>query len=384
MTGRIRESYFLAVKTILVLISELYLMIHQFGQAGASGGMFLLLALFLGIFVGEAISKNKWKAVWCSLLLPGVFFLVQMYGISFLLLGIIGGYETISCLKIYFPKSRNSALVYALPLFLPFIYARDDLFVQEIISFLTGIIYFQNDFIVESYRQQIAESTRCELYLKKSMNRQEHVLREELQKGLLGAENQMLEERARLAQTLHDKLGHNINGSVYQLEAVKVLLDKEPETGRAMIQAVIDQLRTGMDEIRAILRRERPQKYKLAVLQLQRLCEKCKEMGIDAVLVTEGDLSRVSEKYLEIILDNAFEAVSNALKYAHCTKMEIKLVVMTQILRCSISDNGVGCVEIKDGMGIAGMRERIRGVNGILDFSVETGFTINMLLPMQE
>lgn len=151
-----------------------------------------------------------------------------------------------------------------------------------------------------------------------------------------------------------------------------------------MIQAVIDQLRTGMDEIRGILRRERPEKYKLAMLQLQRLCEECKDMDIDAHLSTEGDLAGVPEKYLEIILDNAFEAVSNALKYAHCTKIEINLVVMNQMLRCSISDNGIGCDELTDGMGIAGMRQRIRSVNGILDFSTEAGFTINMLLPMKK
>ena len=198
------------------------------------------------------------------------------------------------------------------------------------------------------------------------------------------AENEILEERARLSQTLHDKLGHNINGSIYQLEAVKLLVEKEPETSRSMVQAVIDQLRTGMDEIRSILRRERPEKYKLAVSQLQRLCEECREMGIEAELITKGSLSDVPETYLEIILDNAVEAVSNALKYAHCSKIEIEIIVMNQMLRCSISDNGTGCSKMEEGMGIAGMRRRVRSVNGILDLATETGFTINMLLPMKE
>ena len=84
---------------------------------------------------------------------------------------------------------------------------------------------------------------------------------------------------------------------------------------------------------------------------------------------------------MEIILDNAFEAVSNSLKYAKCTSIEIKIHVMNKFIRCSISDNGVGCEKITDGMGIAGMRRRMREVNGILDFETEIGFTINMLLP---
>lgn len=55
---------------------------------------------------------------------------------------------------------------------------------------------------------------------------------------------------------------------------------------------------------------------------------------------------------------------------------------MNQMLRCCITDNGVGCSKITDGMGITGMRKRVRNVNGIIDFQSEAGFTINMLLPM--
>ena len=118
-------------------------------------------------------------------------------------------------------------------------------------------------------------------------------MKEEVRKSLLMAENQLLEERMQLSQTLHDKLGYNINGSVYQLEAVKVLMEKEPETAKKMIQAVINQLRDGMDEIRAILRRESPGKYKLAVIQMERLCEDCRAKGVAAELITEGELQKI-------------------------------------------------------------------------------------------
>jgi len=218
--------------------------------------------------------------------------------------------------------------------------------------------------------------------LKRDLHEREYELREEISKGRLKVENQLLEERSRLSQTLHDKLGHSINGSIYQLEAIKLLMKKDPETAGTMIQAVIDQLRVGMDEIRMILRKERPEKYKLALLQLQQLCDECNQKGVKAQLFTEGELSKAPEKYLEIILDNAFEAVSNSLKYAGCTKIEIKIYIMNRMIRCSISDNGIGCKEVVDGMGIAGMRQRIREVNGTLNFETELGFTINMLLPL--
>ena len=58
------------------------------------------------------------------------------------------------------------------------------------------------------------------------------------------------------------------------------------------------------------------------------------------------------------------------------------MYVLKQMIRCSISDNGVGCSEVIDGIGISGMRKRVREINGILDFETEAGFTINMLLPL--
>ena len=294
-------------------------------------------------------------------------------------MGVLLLYELLSiCRQFRFP---NMGILWY---FLPFLGMLRMSGGESLAVLFMGLLYIQNDFLVDSYHRQIENNINAEQLLKKKMSFRENELQREMSRGLAEAENQMLEERAKLSQTLHDKLGHNINGSIYQLEAVKVVLKQEPDTAEKMIQAVIDELRSGMDEIRFILRRERPQKYKLALLQLEKLCEKCRQVKIDAGLETQGDLSVVPDRYLEIILDNAVEAVSNALKYAHCTKIEIKIIVMNRMLRCSIADNGVGCAQITDGMGLSGMRERMRSVNGIIDFYAETGFAINMLLPLKD
>lgn len=245
------------------------------------------------------------------------------------------------------------------------------------------ICYYQHDFVVRSYRKQTMEDTLLEQRLKKDMSQKEYETKALLQQNLLRSENQILEDRARLSQTLHDKLGHGINGSIYQLEAIKVLMKKDPEKSDAMIQAVIDQLRISMDEIRAILRKERPEKKELALLQLYKLCEDCNKKGVEAEVVTEGDVSLVPEKAWEVILDNAFEAMTNAMKYAKCNRISIKIVVLNQMIRCTITDDGKGCSEIKEGMGIAGMRRRVREAGGTISFETQPGFTVNMLLPFR-
>ena len=375
MEERFRNHYFVILRIALLLVLEVYIILSQSVLTGASVEVLLLLALFIGAIAGKELMERKYQIIWLGT--AGIIWIIMLFaiGTTFTLLGIYLCYEVLTYFK---PR----LFWYILPVGIAFISSEIGSSVQLMMATLVGFIYCQHDFVVEPYRKQTKEDTITEQRLKHDINRREHEMKEEVRKSLLMAENQMLEERAELSQTLHDKLGHNINGSVYQLEAVKVLLEKEPEVSGKMVQAVIDQLRSGMDEIRVILRKERPKKYKLAVLQLEKLCEECRAKGVETELITEGELKDIPEKYLEVILDNAYEAVSNSMKYAKCSKIKISIHVLNKMIRCSISDNGIGCKEIIDGMGISGMRKRIREINGILDFETEVGFTINMLLPL--
>lgn len=375
MTEQFRENYFLVIRIFLVLALEIYIVLSQSVLTGASGRVLLLLALFVGVMAGKELVSKRKRYVFLGVAIILCAVILGTLGREFILLGVLLGYEVLLIIK-------PNAFWYFVPAMFACVPSEIGILVQIMIAMLIGMLYVQHAIVVESYRKQTKEDIVSEQRLKRNMYEKEHELREEINRGLLRAENQLLEERARISQTLHDKLGHNINGSVYQLEAIKLLMEKDPGKSKQMIQAVINQLRTGMDEIRAILRKERPKKYKLALLQLEQLCEECNQKGVEAELLTEGELSEVPEKYLEIILDNAYEAVSNSMKYAKCTKIVIKIYVMHQVIRCSISDNGVGCTQVEDGMGIAGMRRRVREVNGILDFETELGFTINMLLPL--
>ncbi|MEE1282469.1 MAG: histidine kinase [Acutalibacteraceae bacterium] len=375
MEERFRNHYFVLLRIALLLVLEVYIILSQSILTGASVKVLLLLALFIGVVAGKELVEQRYQII--LLVIAGIIWFIMLFslGKSFILLGVYLCYEALTHFKPSMPW-------YILPVGIAFIPSDIGASAQFVIAALVGFIYFQHDFVVEPYHKQTKEDTITEQRLKHDINRTELKMQEEVRKSLLMAENQMLEERAELSQTLHDKLGHNINGSVYQLEAVKLLMEKEPETSKKMIQAVIDQLRSGMDEIRLILRKKRPEKYKLAILQLEKLCEECRVKGVETELITEGELKDIPEKHLEVILDNAYEAVSNSMKYSKCSKIKISIRVLNKMIRCSISDNGIGCNEIIDGMGISGMRKRIREINGILDFETEAGFTINMLLPI--
>lgn len=383
----LKDKYFLIVRIIIMLLFCVYGLFDIKNDTGVSAEILLLISLFISMICLQEFVDGKKKLIFLVLAAGAFAALLYFGGMSFIFLGAFLYYEILICLKagkIWYYMIYVVVLLEWFFLKSSLEYSTADILVHFIIMTFMVVFYMQHEFVVTDYEKQMMEDTITQQGMKRDMQSQATALREQMKKNILMSENKILEERAQLSQTLHDKLGHNINGSIYQLEAAKVIMEKDHEKAKNILQAVIDQLRTGMDEIRAILRKERPDKKQMALLQLYELCEDCNGKGVETELDTEGDLSRISSDMWEIILDNAFEAVSNSMKYARCDHIDITIVVMNKMVRCSISDNGVGCSNIVDGMGLSGMRKRVRLVGGSIDFEtgVGSGFKVNMLLPI--
>ena len=378
MSENIRDKNFLLIKLTLLIVFSVYGIMNAVHETGVSVRMLLLVSLYIGCLATNEFQKGRKKIV-CLVASCIVFaLLIYMDGRYFVPFGFLSVYEIFSL----FPEMDYK--FYFVPLIGTLIETPIGFLTLFVIVFMMATLYIQQNYVISELIKRNKTDLETEQNLKKEMQYREYSAKAELNKSMLNAQNKILEDRAELSQTLHDRLGHNINGSIYQLEGVKVLMDKDPDKAGTMVQAVIDQLRTGMDEIRAILRKERPEKRKIAMLHLYELCEDCNNKGVEANLTTEGDASQVPDNLWEVILDNAYEAVSNSMKYAKCKHINIIIVVMNKMVRCTIEDDGIGCAKIEDGMGISGMRQRARSVNGMISFETEAGFKVTMLLPIAE
>ena len=385
MNERIRENYFIIVRLIMLIVTCVCCVVTAFGEntgldldkSGISVTVFLLVSLYLASDSIKELMPAKQKRLILVFSTCMAVALIFIGGSSFLFLLVFNAYEIMCTFE------GLKAPWYILPVVIALLESPMSAMLRIVTAIFMCIVYMQHSYIVRDYRKRMMEDTVLEQGLKRDLKEQQYAAKEELKRNMLQAENQILEERASLSQTLHDKLGHNINGSVYQLEGAKVLMERDPEKAKSMIQAVIDQLRTGMDEIRLILRKERPKKKEFAILQLNKLCEDSTERGVQTELFVEGDTGVLPDELWEVILDNAFEAVSNSMKYAKCKHISIKLIVMNKMVRCSIADDGVGCDSFDDGMGISGMRSRVRKAGGTLDFETNAGFCVTMLLPLK-
>ena len=375
MQGNIRKYYFAIVKTAWVLILLVYYYAQLSLNVDKEVGLFALyISLLVCLVLTELLEQRHWQVIACQVFVLLLIYLFYGAPYTYIL--------PVVLLEIMVYLSLTGGWYFSV-LIGVFLFP-NDIILYLLVCLVAVEAYYQYHIIVKEYGKLLHFYQSSEHKLKNNMHEMDTRYKRELREHNMSFENMMLAEKNQLSQALHDNLGHSINGSVYQLEAAKALLTKEPDRSKAILQGVIDNLRGSMDEIRALLRKERPSKSRMSLLQLQSLCDDCNnKYNIEANLLLNGDQNKIPEVIWDIILDNSVEAVSNVLKYANCSKLTISIQVLNKIVRCNITDNGLGCAEFHDGMGIQGMRRRVRSVNGIFDIVTENGFTINMLLPFK-
>lgn len=382
MKKNIREYFFVLAKMAVLILGIVYLMMAVDEEMLQKATHSLYLAVFLVAAVSLELTGYR-KIKYVVLCVEGILafmgvFLFPVSGMIHIILFVADLCSVLS-LPMY---AYLSEYLLVLPIACH-VLPRIEIWVGLVTAVV--ICYIQEKHILHLYRRLLDQGEETQLELKTDIVRQSVDHERQMKRSHLQFENQVLEQKNQIAQALHDKLGHSINGSLYQLEAAKLLVTKRPEDCETILQAVIDQLRLSMDEIRAILRSERPDKKRMAMLSLQALCEECETRYQIAVHLNLSDPhEKIPEKLWEILLDNTYEAVTNALKYAFCHNIYIDILAMNEIVRCTIRDDGRGAVCMEEGMGIQGMKNRVRSVRGQMTIECETGFAINMILPIRE
>lgn len=194
-----------------------------------------------------------------------------------------------------------------------------------------------------------------------------------------------LEERNDLAQNIHDKVGHTIAGSIIQLQAAAMLIEKDKDKATSIIESTVENLSEGMSSIRSTLRSIKPTSEQLGINRLKLMLEELSlKSSIKTSFTYKGNLEKIKHLHWKIIIDNTNEAFTNSIKYSNATKIDVELEVMNTMIKAQVKDNGVGFEQIKKGMGITGMEERAEGAGGNLILDGACGFCVITLLPIEE
>jgi signal transduction histidine kinase len=204
---------------------------------------------------------------------------------------------------------------------------------------------------------------------------------------------QRLAERTRIAQELHDTLLQGLLSASMQLHVANEQLPPDspakPSVSRVLelMGQVIDEGRNAVRGLRA--NTADPLELEQAFARIQE--ELPTAQGINYQITAEGTSRPLRQAIRDEVYRVGHEALINAFRHAHATKIELEMQYTAKFFRVLVRDDGVGIDErvIKQGReghwGLSGMRERSQEIGGKLKVwsRAGAGTEVELTIPAQ-
>jgi PAS domain S-box-containing protein len=190
----------------------------------------------------------------------------------------------------------------------------------------------------------------------------------------------VLEERTRLAGEIHDSLAQSFTGITMQLEMAKELKTDKDDEAFNYLERANDLARFGLAEARRSVMSLQSMTTRGSGLveSLQILAERSNIAGRLRCTFRSNlqDDENVPIEVRQDLLRIAQEAISNALRHAKSTAINVTLRSDQPNLVLKVKDNGIGIAtkaESREGFGFVNMRARVKKLKGTLDVRTVPG-----------
>lgn len=206
----------------------------------------------------------------------------------------------------------------------------------------------------------------------------------------IGERRAVTAERSRLARDLHDTLEQGLTGIHLQLHSIgPTLEDASPETQKrlASVRSLVLQCHTEMRQSIWNLRPAALERFDLGNA-LKRIADSLVlDSGIQVQLRQPRSHIRIPPLIEDNLLRIGQESLTNAVKHARATCLQIELRATPGQVRLTISDDGSGgdSLESKPGhFGLVGMRERSARIGGELTITRDSagGCSVQVIVPL--
>jgi two-component system sensor histidine kinase UhpB len=194
-------------------------------------------------------------------------------------------------------------------------------------------------------------------------------------------------ERRALSLELHDQIGQNLTALLLQLDVVSRTATEEQS---AKLEALIETVRECLEQVRAIVRRLRPEALdELGLITaIDHLCDRVEsDSGLAIERALDPDLPGLSSDAQLVVYRVLQESLTNVVRHAGSLCAHVELAPVDGGVRLSVRDDGAGLGEaVHEGSGIRGMRERALMIGATLDVRPldSSGTEVTLQVPEQE
>lgn len=196
------------------------------------------------------------------------------------------------------------------------------------------------------------------------------------------------QERRRVALELHDEVGQTLTGVVLGLDGLA--RDAPPEL-RPQVEKLQGVVRVGAERVREIARGLRPESLEELGLRpalIALLSMVADGAGLHVERRIDRNLPALSPQTELVVYRVAQESLTNVLRHAGASKVEVTLSRRNGIVELRVCDDGCGidAAALESNGGLRGMRERAVYAGGSLDVEPRavTGTEVRLQLPIEE
>ncbi len=187
-------------------------------------------------------------------------------------------------------------------------------------------------------------------------------------------------ERQRVAQQIHDGIGHYLSSAIVQLEVAMQEGSREPRPADDNVRRARELVADGMAEVRnavGALRKDSSSSFQAA---LEDLVQASEEAGIEVVWASRGKPRRLRPEVAWAVYSTLQEALTNVRKHARARRVDAMLDYADDAVELVVTDDGVGGGEFEPGTGLRGIEERAAEFGGTARFDApaDGGFSVRL------
>jgi signal transduction histidine kinase len=196
----------------------------------------------------------------------------------------------------------------------------------------------------------------------------------------------LLRERNRMSREIHDNVGHALSTIMIQLGAIENMAIINGETAASMARNLGKYTDESLQSIRAVVRSMKPREFEeyegiVAISEMVKNFEKLS--GIKVILKVSEKFWRMSADQTMVIYRLIQEFLSNSIRHGKATEVRIFLNFLSNNLRIHIKDDGIGCSNIKEGVGLKSLRERVKVWGGSLEYYSQEGSGFEIITTLE-
>ena len=195
----------------------------------------------------------------------------------------------------------------------------------------------------------------------------------------------VIRERNNIAAEIHDNVGHILVAIIMKLNLYNRILSKNKEIKEEDINQVINLVKKALEEVRSSVSIIKSEEIEInEEVTIRKLVDEFVEnTDINVTLNISTNKYKLRPDIFITIYSTIKEALTNVAKHSNSKNATISLEYLDKKIKLSIRDCGVFKGQMKKGIGLQVMEERVEGLGGNIVFKNEDGFKIILTIPTE-